>query len=109
MDGASEHGGDNSWQMPRLAYTAGVYSWPRIQLADRGGLGGGRLPRDGRMHRLFTVRRPLLARLDAVLPFGASLPVWNKLPALQSVLDDLASVEASNLGIPKALLSWGVL
>jgi clan AA aspartic protease (TIGR02281 family) len=61
------------------------------------------------MHRLFTVRWPLLARLEAVLLFVAILPVWNKLPALQSVLDDLASVEASNLGIPKALLSWGVL
>jgi hypothetical protein len=61
------------------------------------------------MHRLFTVRWPFLARLEAFLLFFAILAIWNRSPVLHPVLDDLSSVEAGRLGISKPLLSWGVL
>jgi hypothetical protein len=61
------------------------------------------------MHRLFTVRWPLLARLEAFLLFVAILAIWNKNPVLHSVLDDFSAVEADRLGMSKSLLNWGVL
>jgi clan AA aspartic protease (TIGR02281 family) len=93
-----------------MASIRGKWSGWRMQSApEHGGFKSGVLPQDATMHRLFTVRWPLLARLEAFLLFVAILAIWNRNPVLHPVLEDLSSVEAGRIGISKSLLSWGVL
>jgi aspartyl protease family protein len=61
------------------------------------------------MYRLFTVRWPIFARLEALLLFATILLICNELPAPHAVLDKVLAAEAIRAGIPTPLLIWGAL
>ena len=61
------------------------------------------------MIRLFTVKWPRLARLEAWILFAAVLVICGRSVALRSVFDPLLAVESENLGLPVEPMFWTLL
>lgn len=59
------------------------------------------------MDRLFTVRWPAFARLEAFLIFVAISAAYSKIPQVQPFLEGFSATGASRFGVSQAPLTWG--